>query len=217
MHPIALLLAAFLAVPGGAVAQSFAVVDGEPVTVSDISQVFLWQGGVDGCVDRVKTLLTGEVYHRKDREVRTGGPRTQEEAQQEAERIKKQLIAEAIEEAINNKLKLQAAKKLGITISDALVEEILTVCAGRGPDGKPDLNALYADLKKWDSNRLESVQGIVRVQLAWRKMIRRIWDEGNSSGADPLDIPDESFSRSYLQELRQKAAIEYRGWPRAQP
>jgi hypothetical protein len=211
MHPIALLLAALLAVSGGAFAQNRpALVNGEPVTGGDVFQAILWQGHIDRCIERVKTLLTGEVFHPKDREPCSGQcPRAQEEAQQIAERIKKRVIADAIEEAAGNKLKLQAAKKLGITVSDAEVEEILAVCAGPGPDGKPDMTTLYSSLKQFNV-KPEAVQGIVRVQLAWRKMIRHMRSAGNGFGADPRDATDESFPRRYLQELGQKAIIEYR-------
>ncbi len=204
MRPIALLVAAFLATPGGAIAQSAVVVNGEPLAGDDIHQSLLWQGYTDGCINRLKTLLTGEVYHPKDREVRSGPPPTQEEAQQEAERIKKLLIADAIEEAISNKLKLWAAKKLGIDISDAEVEKTLAVCADPGPDGKPDMNVLYAGLRKFGNNGLAMILGGIRVQLAWRKVIQQI------SGAEPRDTTYDSSSRSYLQELRQKAIIDHR-------
>ena len=210
IHPVVLLLAAFLLAPGGAIAQNVPVrVNGEPLTRSDLVQALDWQLHTDACVERVRTLLTGETYHHTDRQVRSGGPRTQEEVMQEAERIKKQIIADAYEEAVDNKLKLQAAKSLDITVSDAEVAETLSVCADPSPDGEPDMNGLNAELKKYGNNWPETVRAIARVQLAWRKVIRYQCNSRNRLRADPLDIPDESFSRSYLEELRQKAVIEY--------
>ena len=207
-----MLLAALLATPERAIAQNIiATVNGEPVTGEDIRQALLWEGR-DSCIERMKVLFTGKATVHKDREVWTG-PRpaqTQEEAQQAAERIKKQVIAEAIEEAIGNKLRLQATKKLGIEISGAQVEETLVVCAAPGPDGKPDMNAVYKDLAR-TRVKPEQIRKIVSVQLAWRQVIRHISGAGDGPAADPRDSTYESFSRSYLQELRQKASIEYRG------
>ncbi len=143
------MLAALLAAPERAVAQNIiATVNGEPVTGEDMSQVFRWQIG-ESCIERMKVLFTGKATVHKDREVWTGPrPRTQEEAQRMAERIKKQVIAEAIGEAIGNKLRLQAAMKLGIEISGAQIEETLAACAGPGPDGKPDMNPNIRDEEK---------------------------------------------------------------------
>jgi peptidyl-prolyl cis-trans isomerase SurA len=100
-----------------------------------------------GFGDRMKAMLTGDAIKDRFRQMMiAANPRSQAEAEQAAERIKKQLLEDAksrvlsegggtsrkavIDTLIEDKLKLQAAKKLDIKITDKEVEETLAQRVG---------------------------------------------------------------------------------------
>jgi peptidyl-prolyl cis-trans isomerase SurA len=209
----ALLLAAFVAVPGSALAQDVAIlVNGEPITSYDVAQRTLWQNRTSNFGERMKALLTGDEVNKKFRQMMDAEqPHSLAEGKQAAERIKKKLIEDAkrqvlseggatrkavIEALIDDKLKLQAARRLGIEISDEEVEGNLAeraAGADAGPDGaRPDLNAFYAKFEA-DGISRKTIQEVIRAQLAWRAVIRR------------------KYGGDELEKLRQKAIIDYRG------
>lgn len=220
IHPIALLLAALLAIllalPGSAIAENIvATVKGEPITGDDVAQRMLWQARTVNFGERMKAALASDACRKHFLPEKAPHPHSQEEAQQIAARIKKEMIGcakrlfseesgdaarkDAIEALIDDKLKLQAAKKLRIGIRYNEVEEALAARAGRGPDrDKPDMNAFYAQFEK-DGIRRETIREIIRVELAWRAVIRHISGAGNGSGADPPQDAYENLSRSSLQ------------------
>jgi peptidyl-prolyl cis-trans isomerase SurA len=227
MSLIALTFAAYLAVPGSALAQNEAVlINGEPITSYDIAQRTLWQNLTDGFGERMRALLTSAEFRQKCPLKMYAHPSSQAEAQQIAEHIKKDLIECAkrlvlseggatrkavIDALIGDKLKLQEAKRLSIEITDEEVEgnllERATASAGSGADGeKPDVNAYYAQFEA-DGISRKTIQEVIRARLAWRALIHRAY--GMRRG--PETYPGyESFSRSYLEKLRQKAIIDYR-------
>jgi peptidyl-prolyl cis-trans isomerase SurA len=151
---VALLACLFLAPvtgPREANAQNIiALVNDEPITSFDVDQRQRWIARTNGYGDRLKAALTGDAIKERFRQMMiAANPRSQAEAQQVAERIKKQLVEEtkrhlltdgagatrkaAIEALIEDKLKLQAAKKLDIKITDKEVEEALAQRAGISP------------------------------------------------------------------------------------
>ncbi len=115
-------------------------------------------------------------------------PRSEAEAQVAAERIKKQILEEvksrvlsegggggrkgAIDALIEDKLKLQAAKKLEVKITDKEVEEVLSQRTGAPAGKKADLSEFYQQFEK-DGITRKTIMEIVRAQLAWRDVIRR--------------------------------------------
>jgi peptidyl-prolyl cis-trans isomerase SurA len=144
-------------------------------------------------------------------------PHSQAEAQQVAERIKKELLDEAknrvlseggestrkaaIDSLIEDKLKLQAAKKLDIKVSDAEVEQVLAQRAGAaGPaDGKkPQLAEFYQQFENDGINR-KTVQDIIRAQLAWRDVIRRQYGPRIASLLSSLPNTEEKPAESDIQ------------------
>jgi peptidyl-prolyl cis-trans isomerase SurA len=185
----AALLAPML--PAPAAGQSIVVlVNDEPITTFDVAQRQRWVARTSGFGDRMKALLTGDSINQRFRQLMMAAqPHSQAEAQQAAERIKKQLIEEAkhrvlseggsnrktvIDALIEDKLKIQAAKKNEIKISDKEVEENLVGRAAAGvPAGqKPDMNAFYKQFENDGINR-KTIQEIIRAQLAWRDVIRK--------------------------------------------
>ncbi|ADP70156.1 hypothetical protein Rvan_0880 [Rhodomicrobium vannielii ATCC 17100] len=194
LHRAALAVAAVLSVLAlvatDAKAQNIVVlVNDEPITSGDIAQRTRWMARTSGFGDRMKALLTGDSIKERFRQLMIkANPRSQAEAEQTAERIKKQLVEEAkgrvlsegggtsrkqvIETLIEDKLKLQAAKRLEITVSDKEVEEVLAQRAGGGDGKKPQLNEFYQQFEA-DGISRKTVQNIIRAQLAWRDVIRR--------------------------------------------
>jgi peptidyl-prolyl cis-trans isomerase SurA len=186
----AAIFSALLSGAPAALAQNIIVlVNDEPITSNDVAQRTRWLARTTGFGDRMKSLLTGDAIKERFRQMMiAANPRSQAEAQQVAERIKKQLLEDAksrvlsegggtsrkavIETLIEEKLKLQAAKKLDIKISDTEVEQVLTQRM-TSPDGKkPQVNDFYAQFES-DGITRKTIKDIVRAQLAWRDVIRR--------------------------------------------
>ena len=138
-----------MAAPGSALAQEIAIrVNGELITSHDIVQRTLFQNlpnlqnRISDFYVRLNALLAGDKIKEKFRQKMSATqPRTSAEAQRVAERINKELIEDAtmqilsergamrksvIDALIDDKLKLQAAKRLGIEITDEeVVKDII--------------------------------------------------------------------------------------------
>ena len=146
----AAIFLSLFACPREANAQNIVVlVNDEPITSGDIAQRMRWNARTNGFGDRMKAILTGDqIKERFRQKMIAANPHSQAEAQELAEKIKKELLEEAknrvlsegggmnrksvIDSLIEDKLKLQAAKKLDIKISDKEVEEVLAQRVGAG-------------------------------------------------------------------------------------
>ena len=189
--PLASLLFAPLLAPREAAAQNIVVlVNDEPITSFDVTQRQRWMARTNGFGERMKALLTGDSVNQRFRQLMMAAqPRSQAEAQQAAERIKKELIEDAkrrvlaegggtnrkavIESLIEDKLKLQAAKKLEIKINEKEIDETLAARAGgEGDEKKAKLEEFFQTFEKDGINR-KTIQEIIRVQLAWRDVVRK--------------------------------------------
>jgi peptidyl-prolyl cis-trans isomerase SurA len=171
------------------------LVNDEPITSNDVAQRLRWMARTNGFGDRMKAELDMRDPSKKkaleDRyrqKMIAASPHSEAEAQQAAERIKKELLEEvknrvlaegggtgrkgAIDSLIEDKLKLQAARKLDIKISDKEVEEVLAQRAGGAAGQKPQLGEFYAQFEK-DGIGRKTIQDVIRAQLAWRDVIRR--------------------------------------------
>jgi peptidyl-prolyl cis-trans isomerase SurA len=142
-------------------------------------------------------------------------PHSQAEAEQAAEKIKKQLLEDAknrvlsdgggtsrkaaIDSLVEDKLKLQAAKKLDIKVSDSEVEQVLAQRAGGAAEGKkPDLSEFYKQFET-DGITRKTIQDIIRAQLAWRDVIRRQYGPRLASLFSAMPNTDEKPSDSDIQ------------------
>ena len=146
LHRLIILAAGgiFLALMTGvadANAQNVVVlVNDEPITSGDVAQRLRWNARTNGFGDHMKAILTGDSIKERFRQMMVAAnPHSQAEAEQAAERIKKQLLEDAknrvlsdgggtsrkaaIDSLVEDKLKLQAAKKLDIKITDSEVEQ----------------------------------------------------------------------------------------------
>lgn len=186
----ALTLALFLALgAGGSAAQNIvALVNDEAITSYDVTQRMRWTARTSKFGDAMRAALTSEATKKKFQQMMmAANPKSQAEAEKAAEIIKKRIIDEAkqrvlndgagtsrkaaLEAIIEDRLKLQAAKKLNITISDTEVEETLAQRTGGG-QGKVDLSEFYRQFEA-DGISKKTIQDIIRAQLAWRDVIRR--------------------------------------------
>ena len=220
-----LFLAAFAAVPGSASAQEIAIrVNGELITSRDIVQRALFQNlpslqnPISDFYERLNALLASDKAKETFRQKASAAqPRTPKEAQQVAERVNKELVEDAtmqilsergamrksvIDALIDDRLKLQAAKRLGIGITDEdVVKDVVVERLAEREE--PDANAYYAPRVAYGIGR-KTIQEIIRAGLAWRAVMNRTYGppkvlEGNSAY--------ERFSRAYLDELRRNAII----------
>jgi peptidyl-prolyl cis-trans isomerase SurA len=228
IYSIIFSFAAFAAVPVSASAQEIALrINGEPITSRDIAQRALFQNlpsiqnPVSDFYGRLNALLASDKAKEKFRQKMSAAqPRTPNEAQRAAERFKNGLIEDAalqilsergaarksaIDALIGDKLKLQAARRLGIEIGD---EEIAkSIIFDRLADGEePDVNRYFAQRVAYGVGR-KTIQEIIRAQLAWRAVMTRTYGPPASWEKDGAY---DSFSRGYLEKLRQSAIINYR-------
>lgn len=227
-HRIAFLLALLLAAPpllaGEAFAQAIVViVNDEPITSYDVEQRMRWVAFTHNFGERMKAALTGNAVNQKFRQMMMAAqPRSEAEARQDAERIKKELIEDArrrvlaegggesrkeiIEGIIEDKLKLQAAKKLNIKISDREVQETIEQrVGGEGADKKAKVEQFFQQFESNGINR-KTIQEIFRAQLAWRDVIRRQYGPRIASMmaeiADTAIKPSESEVQFDVRVLR---------------
>ena len=222
---ITLSLAACVAVHGSALGQEIAIrVNGELITSHDIVQRTLFQNlpslqnRISDFYVRLNALLAGDKVKEKFRQKMSAvQPRTPNEAQRVAERINKELIEDAamqilsergairksvIDALIDDRLKLQAAKCLGIEITDEeVVKEIIAERLAEGEE--PDVNAYYAPRVAYGIGR-KTIQEIIRAELGWRAVM-------NQTYGPPMVLERnsvyENFSRGYLDKLRRNATI----------
>ncbi|HWJ18420.1 MAG TPA: SurA N-terminal domain-containing protein [Geobacterales bacterium] len=192
------------------------LVNDEPITSGDVAQRIRWNARTNGFGDRMKAMLTGDAIKERFRQAMiAASPHSQAEAEQAAEKIKKQLLEDAknrvlsdgggtsrkaaIDSLVEDKLKLQAAKKLDIKVSDSEVEQVLAQRAGGAAEGKkPDLSEFYKQFET-DGITRKTIQDIIRAQLAWRDVIRRQYGPRLASLFSAMPNTDEKPSESDIQ------------------
>jgi peptidyl-prolyl cis-trans isomerase SurA len=229
---LAALLLAGGVPPRPAEAQNIAVlVNDEPITSFDIAQRQRWVARTSNFGEQMKALLTGDAINQKFRQMMMAAqPRSQQEAQAAAERIKKQLVEDAkrqvlssgggasrqavIDALIEDKLKLQAAKKLEVKITDKEVEENLSARAAANlpPGQKPDLNVFYQQFEADGINRRTIIE-IIRAQLAWRDVIRKKYGPRIASmvAEDAVSQPNASNADVHFDVRALRLAVQDAG------
>ncbi len=211
----ALLLAAFaamlLAAPSQGYAQSIVVVvNDEPITALDIQQRMRWNALTRNFGNQMQAALSGEAVKQKfQRMMMAANPQSQQEAMAAAERIKKKIVEDArrrvlargggasrkevIEELIEDKLKVQASKRLKVKVSDREVNETIEKrVGGGGADKKVKVKAFF---KEFQSNGVSSrtIKEVFRAQLAWRNVIGRKY--GQRIAAMTASLPDTGTAK----------------------
>jgi peptidyl-prolyl cis-trans isomerase SurA len=185
--------------------QSIAVlVNDEPITTYDVAQRQKFLGLTGSSVAMRAKLANKAALNKQFRDfAMSRNPTSQQEVvalQKEfIQRLQRQAIAEtsgkmkkeAIDELINERLQIQAAKKLSIVISDAEVDKMLSQMAGSGQKKL----SLSAFLKQFSSQGVNpsTLRERIRAQLAWRDVIRRVYGARVASAA-PMDVGASTVS-----------------------
>jgi peptidyl-prolyl cis-trans isomerase SurA len=187
--PLRLVLGGLLLVAGlsGASAQSVVVlVNDDPITTYDVAQRQRFLAVTSGLGDKMRARLqsdeTKEAFRAYMTEQR---PKSKEEAQELQKKfvaqIQQQVVAsstgamrkEAIEQLIDERLMLQAAKEQKIVVTDAEVNESLTRMA-QGGANKNSLEDFLGQFKDQGINP-STLRERIRAQSAWREVVKRVY------------------------------------------
>lgn len=186
---LCLLIAAMLTagVPGARAEQSIAVlVNDEPITTYDVAQrqKFI---GLTGSGERMRAKLADkDALNKQFRDfAMSRNPKSQEEVmalqkefftklqQQAMSEVGSSKKQEAVEQLIDERLQLQAAKKLSIVVTDEEVNQTLTAMA---KGGQKQLS-LDEFLKQFSGQGVNpnTLRERIRAQIAWRSVIHRVY------------------------------------------
>ena len=90
------MLLALCGLPEARAQNIVVLVNDDPITSFDVAQRLRWMARTNGFGDRMKAQLTGDAIKERFRQLMiAANPKSQAEAAQVAERIKKQLIEDA--------------------------------------------------------------------------------------------------------------------------
>lgn len=120
-------------------------------------------------------------------------------------KVKPKLFAEveaaALDQLIDEQLKLQEAKRQNISVDDAEVEKAANGVGKRaGADGEP----LHKLLVAWDKRALPSAKARIKAETAWQQAITARFGAEASKDFDAI-------SKRELAALKQAAQIERKG------
>jgi peptidyl-prolyl cis-trans isomerase SurA len=198
-----------LGAPPRAAAQSIVVmVNDEPVTSYDIAQRQRFLALSSNLGDRMKKRMQSEETKQAFQNyMRENKPSSREEAAALQEKfiakMQQNVIAnagssmrqKAIEELIDEKLMLQAAREQKIQVTDADVDQFLTRMAQSGGK-KRTLKEFLADFKAQGVNP-ETLKDRIRAQSAWRDVVRRVYGSRVRASA-PSSLPIHDASGTIL-------------------
>ena len=171
----------------GALAQSVVVmVNDDPITSYDVAQRQRFLAVTSGLGDKMRARLQSEDTKKAFQAYMTKHqPQSRDEAQELQKKfvaeIEKDVVAsvgnsvhqEAIDQLIDERLMLQAAKEQKITITDDEVNKSLTRMA-EGGSHKLTLQAFLAQFQQ-QSIDPSTLKDRIRAQAAWRELIRRLY------------------------------------------
>jgi peptidyl-prolyl cis-trans isomerase SurA len=188
MWPVRLLALTLLlsALPTTANAQSIVVmVNDEPITSYDVAQRQKFLALTSGLGDRMRSRMQSEETKNAFRAYMTENrPQSKEEAdalqKKFVSRIQQQVISgaskamrkEAVDQLIDERLMIQAAKERKVEIAEDELDRALTDMAKRG--GKGSLQEFLASFKAQGINPV-TLRERIRAQLAWAQLIRGLY------------------------------------------
>jgi peptidyl-prolyl cis-trans isomerase SurA len=203
--PLGLVLGGVLLVAGfsGASAQSVIVlVNDEPITSYDVAQRQRFLAVTSGLGDKMRAKLQSEETKEAFRAYMTEQrPKSKEEAaelqkkfvaqlqQQVVNNSSGALRKDAIEQLIDERLMLQAAKEQKIIVTDAEVNESLTRMA-QGGANKNSLEDFLGQFKQQGINPA-TLRERIRAQTGWREVVKRIYGSRVRSSVSSITTPDE--------------------------
>ncbi len=195
------LVAGFLLLSTGGIcsAQSIVVlVNDDPITSYDVAQrqrfLALTSGMGDKMRERLKSERTQEefkAYMMKER------PQSKEEAtalqKKFVEKLQAEVLAsqsgsmrkQALDQLIDERLMLQAAKEQKISISDDEINQTLSRMA-EGGSKKLSLNEFLAQFSSQGVNPA-TLRERIRAQTAWRQVIRRVYGSRVQSAVSTVE------------------------------
>lgn len=204
--PLRLALGGLLLVAGlsGASAQSVVVlVNDEPITTYDVAQRQRFLAVTTGLGDKMRTRLQSDETKEAFRAYMTEQRPTSKEEAQELQKkfvaqIQQQVVAsatgsmrkEAIEQLIDERLMLQAAKEQKVVVTDAEVNESLTRMAAGGAN-KNSLEDFLGQFKQQGINP-STLKERIRAQTAWREVVRRVYGSRVRSSVSTTASTDEA-------------------------
>jgi peptidyl-prolyl cis-trans isomerase SurA len=203
--PIGLVLGALLLVASvsSSKAQSVVVlVNDEPITSYDLAQRQRFLAVTSGLGDKMRAKLKSDDTQQAFRAYMT---EKQPKSKEEAAELQKKFVAqlqqqvvssssnalrkEAIEQLIDERLMVQAAKEQKIVITDAEVNETLTRMA-QGGANKNTLDEFLAQFKEQGINP-STLKDRIRAQSGWRELVKRVYGSRVRSSVSSITTPDE--------------------------
>jgi peptidyl-prolyl cis-trans isomerase SurA len=185
------------------------MVNDEPITSYDVAQRQRFLAMTSGLGEKMKARLKApETQSAWQEFVQKHRPQSKEEAQalqkQFVGQLQQQVISsasssmrqEAIEQLIDERLMLQAAKDNKITVTDAQVDEAMTRMAqGNGRD--VTLQQFQESFKQQGVNPV-TLKDRIRAQTAWRQVIRRIYGSRVQSAVSPAEADAKEAGRTLV-------------------
>jgi len=199
---------------GAAQAQSVVVlVNDEPITSFDVAQrqrfLALTSGFGDRMRERLKSSDTQEKFKAFMQQER---PTTKEEAQALQKKFVDKLQQDvmnsasgsmrkqALDQLIDEKLMVQAAKAEKIVVTDAEVNDMMTKMAEGGAK-KLSLNEFLAQFSSQGINPA-TLRERLRAQTAWRQVIRRIYGSRIQSSVSTVEAVSKDDPDAYSVDVR---------------
>jgi peptidyl-prolyl cis-trans isomerase SurA len=199
---------------GMSAAQSIVVlVNDEPITSYDVAQRQRFLTLTSGFGDKVRARLQSEQTKEQFKAYMTKERPTSKE---EAEALQKKFVAnlqqevlsassgslrkEAIDQLIDERLMLQAARDNKITVTDDEVNQTLTRMA-EGGQRKLSLNEFLAQFNEQGVNPA-TLKARIRAQTAWRQVIRRVYGSRVQSSVSTVESVGENDKDAAAVDVR---------------
>jgi peptidyl-prolyl cis-trans isomerase SurA len=210
------VLAGFLlaASAGICAAQSIVVlVNDDPITSYDVAQRQRFLALTSGLGDKMRARLQSEQTKQEFQAFMTKERPTSKEEAQELQKkfvanVQAQVIAsssgslrkEAIDQLIDERLMLQAARDNKIVVTDDEVAQMLTKMA-EGGQKKLTLNEFLGQFTEQGVNP-NTLKSRIKAQTAWRQVIRRIYGSRVQSAVSSVELISSNDADAAAVDVR---------------
>jgi hypothetical protein len=205
-------------------------VNGTAITADDLAHRQRFLAITSGLGKKMKAVIKSKETQKAYREfVTKRNPTSKKETQnlqtEFIKQLKEKIIGEtsasmrdqALEQLISEKIMLQAANDMKITVSDKDIDERLTKMAQSGPQ-KLTLQVFLQQFSEQQIN-VNTMRDRIRAQIAWRLLIRQVY--GARIAYDTSDTADKRidklqeqfqiFSDQHLKDLKDKSRLKMVG------
>jgi peptidyl-prolyl cis-trans isomerase SurA len=210
------VLCGFFLVAGAGVgaAQSIVVlVNDEPITSYDVAQRQRFLALTSGLGDRMKARLQSEETKAEFKEFMVKERPTSKEEAQELQKkfvaqLQQQVInasssamrKQALDQLIDERLMMQAAKQQKITVTDEELNQLLTRMA-EGGSQKLSLDEFLGQFTKQGVNPT-TLKERIRAQTAWRQVVRRVYGSRVASAVSSVETISENDADATTLDVR---------------